>query len=89
MRLRLEDIPKKYHSILDDIWKCHTNEELKLYLTILPRKKIKIALTLLEMIRLQVLDNDFDVSSNSLMFGKYETELDKIIKKGKKDGSSS
>ena len=41
------------------------------------------------MIRLQVLDNDFDVSSNSLMFGKHETELDKIIKKGKKDGSSS
>ena len=85
--MEIKDIPKHHHRILDNIWKCKSNSELRMYLSILPPSKLMIAQSLIEMIRLHILDEHFEAARESHLDVKFTNYFENILR-GKNDTTS-
>jgi hypothetical protein len=84
MEFRVDSIPKKYHGIMDELWSCTTQTELRIYLTSCSPQKRQIAETLMELVRMEILDNHFEKNRDRLIDpNEFNDMMNRITTKNK------
>lgn len=84
MEFRVDNIPKKYHGIMDELWSCTTQAELRIYLTSCSPQKRQIAETLMELVRIEILDNHFEKNRDQLIDpNEFNDMMNRITTKNK------
>ena len=84
MEFRVDSIPKKYHGIMDELWSCTTQTELRIYLTSCSPQKRQIAETLMELVRIEILDNHFEKNRDQLIDpNEFNDMMNRITTKNK------
>ena len=84
MEFRVDNIPKKYHGIMDELWSCTTPTELKIYLTSCSLEKRQIAETLMQLVKIEILDNHFEKNRDRLIDpNEFNDMMNRITSKNK------
>jgi hypothetical protein len=84
MEFRVDNIPKKYNGIMDELWSCTSQPELQIYLTSCSPEKRQIAETLMELVRIEILDNHFEKNRDRLIDpNEFNDMMNRITSKNK------
>ena len=82
MDLKLHDVPTKYHHILNELWSCNSDMDVAIYLYQCHPQKRKIAESLIELIKLEIIDSNFESLSKKYIPEDFNDKLMDIIKNG-------
>jgi len=85
MTIQLDNIPKKYHGILSEIWKLTSQDELELYLHTCSERKRDIAMSLVELLQIEILDREFEKSKAVYLDDEFNKYMKETLFKQKKD----
>ena len=85
MTFQIDNIPKKYHGILSEIWKLSSQDELELYLHTCSERKRDIALNLVELLQIEILDREFEKSKSVYLDDEFNKYMKETLFKQKKD----
>jgi hypothetical protein len=84
----IENVPVKYHPVMDELWQCSSDKELMSYLKMCGEEKRAIAITLIELVRIEILDEHFVKARDVHLNQDFFDYMHKLIK-GKKSGTRS
>lgn len=76
----IENIPAKYHSVMDELWQCSDDIELMSYLKMCGQEKRDIAITLIELVRIEILDEHFEKSRDHYLTQEFFDNMHKLIR---------
>ena len=85
MQIQLDRVPKKYHGILDELWKLTSSDELEIYLLTCSERKRDIVESLVELLQLEMLDIQFERSKAVYLDEDFNTYMKETLFKQKKD----
>ena len=85
MQIQLDRVPKKYHGILDELWKLTSSDELEIYLLTCSERKRDIVESLVELLQLEMLDIQFERSKAVYLDEEFNTYMKETLFKQKKD----
>ena len=87
MSFSIKDIPKQYHFVLDEIWSCNTDMDLFIYINSCGPQKKRIAENLIELIKLEMIDKNFEAASKAYLDDRFHNQINSIY--GKTNGTTS
>ena len=85
MQIQLDRVPKKYHGILDELWKLTSSDELEIYLLTCSERKRGIVESLVELLQLEMLDVQFEKSKAVYLDEDFDRYMKETLFKQKKD----
>tara|TARA_Y100000389_G_C17423552_1_gene498183 strand:- start:76 stop:342 length:267 start_codon:yes stop_codon:yes gene_type:complete len=88
MNYVIENIPVKYHPVMDELWQCSSDEDLMRYLKMCGKEKREIAITLIELVRIEILDEHFEKARDLHLTQGFFDDMHRLIK-GKNLGPRS
>lgn len=88
MNYVIENIPVEYHPVMDELWQCSSDEDLMRYLKMCGKEKRDIAITLIELVRIEILDEHFEKARDLHLTQGFFDDMHKLIR-GKNLGPRS